>query len=97
LDGYTPDSNATVIDYPGLQLSRNFYSPVYDTPAQQSSRIPDFRDLLYWTGDVSISANGKGLVNFYTSDQTGTYKAIITALTKDGNTAETILTFDVVN
>jgi len=80
-----------------LQLSRNFYSPVYDTPAQESSRIPDFRDLLYWTDDASVSADGKGSVNFYTSDQTGIYKAVITVLTKDGSTAETILTFNVAN
>lgn len=97
LDGFMPDPNATVIDYPGLQLSRRFYSPVYETVAQQTSRIPDFRDLLFWNDDASLSDDGKGSVNFYTSDQTGTYKVVITALTKDGSIAETTLTFNVVN
>lgn len=97
LEGFTPDPDATVIDYPGLQLNRKFYSPVYETLAQQRSRIPDFRDLLFWNDDISISADDKGSVNFYTSDQTGTYKAVITAITTNGSVAETTLTFDVVN
>lgn len=84
LEGYTPDPNSTVIDYSGLQLNANFYSPVYQTPEQKSSRLPDFRDLLYWNNNVSLSSEGKGEAELYTSDQTGKYVIVVTTLTKSG-------------
>ena len=46
LPGFELDPRAAVIDYEGLQLEREFYSPVYDTDAKLSSHLPDFRNLL---------------------------------------------------
>ncbi len=84
LEGYTPDPNATVIDYAGLQADTKFYSPVYQTPEQLTSRMPDFRELLYWSDNILVSSEGRGSGEFYTSDQTGTYIVEVTMLKNDG-------------
>jgi hypothetical protein len=81
LGGVDLDTHAVVIDYEGLQLKREFYSPVYDTEAQATSRIPDFRNLLYWSPSVG---KGKNTVSFYTSDQDGKYIGVIQGLTANG-------------
>ena len=48
LGGYILDPHATVVDYEGLQLQREFYSPSYATEEQAGSHLPDFRNVLYW-------------------------------------------------
>ncbi len=95
LAGFEIDPRATVIDYEGLQLKRDFYSPVYDTQEQQLSRLPDFRNLLYWCPDVITNSNGKEQTNFYTSDQPGKYAAVIQGLSEDGRAGTAITYFEV--
>jgi hypothetical protein len=93
LGGIELDPRAIVIDYEGLQLRREFYSPVYETPAQITNRIPDFRNLLYWS--PSVNTQGKGAVSFYTSDQPGKYIGVVQGLTANGDAASQYFTFDV--
>ncbi|MDF2433266.1 MAG: hypothetical protein JWP44_2897 [Mucilaginibacter sp.] len=93
LGGVELDPRAVVIDYEGLQLRREFYSPVYDTQDQVGSRIPDFRNLLYWS--PSVTASGKEPVSFYTSDQPGKYVGVIQGITANGDAASQYFTFDV--
>ncbi len=88
------DPHAVVIDYEGLQLEREFYSPVYDTP-QQNSHTPDFRTLLYWAHDIMPDANGEQHIRFYTSDKKGNYVAIIQGLTADGQCGSNMIRFEV--
>lgn len=71
---------AVVLDYEGMQLQREFYSPVYETAAQVGSRLPDFRNLLFWSPNLET----KGQVNFYTSDVSGKYIGVIQGLSKAG-------------
>jgi hypothetical protein len=91
LGGVELDPKAVVIDYEGLQLHRQFYSPVYDTEAQSSSRIPDFRNLLYWSPNI----NAQNKVSFYTSDQPGKYVGVIQGITGNGDAASQYFTFEV--
>lgn len=91
LGGADLDPKAVVMDYEGLQLRREFYSPVYDTDSSLASRIPDFRNVLYW----SPSVNTKGPVSFYTSDQTGKYACVIEGITQDGRAGSQYFTFTV--
>ncbi|HAL83531.1 MAG TPA: hypothetical protein DCO83_15930 [Mucilaginibacter sp.] len=93
LGGVELDPHAVVIDYEGLQLRREFYSPVYDTETQAASRIPDFRNVLYWS--PSVAEQGKGNVSFYTSDQTGKYVGVVQGLTQKGDAAAHYFTFEV--
>ena len=60
-----------------LQYQREFYSPVYETQDQISSRLPDFRNVLYWSPDIHTDAQGKAEINFFTSDLKGKYIAVL--------------------
>jgi hypothetical protein len=95
MGGFELDPKAVVLDYEGMQLQREFYSPVYQTADQQKSRLPDFRDVLYWAPDVNTDATGKAMVSFYTSDKTGKYITVMQGLTADGLAGSYTLRFDV--
>jgi hypothetical protein len=96
LAGTEIDPHAVVMDYEGLEQQRIFYAPAYDTDKAYNSRIPDFRDVLYWSPNVNTDANGKNSLSFYTSDQTGKYIAIIQGMAADGTAASQVFTFQVV-
>jgi len=83
--------NALVIDYDGLQKQRQFYSPVYDSQKQISNRVPDFRNLLYWSPNINTNTNGKASLSFYTADQTGEYIIMIQGLSANGNSGSQII------
>jgi hypothetical protein len=95
LAGFEIDPRALVLDYEGLQLQRKFYSPVYDTDEQRASRLPDFRNALYWQPDVYTNAQGKANLSFYTSDQPGKYIGVIQGLTTNSEAGSTYFTFEV--
>ncbi|MFD0795164.1 hypothetical protein ACFQZX_16195 [Mucilaginibacter litoreus] len=90
LGGIELDPHAVVIDYEGMQLQREFYSPVYNTDAQLNSRMPDFRSLLYWSPNVTAEK-----VSFYTSDMKGKYIGIVQGISTDGQPAAQTFSFDV--
>lgn len=93
--GYELDRHAAVIDYEGLQLQREFFSPVYETQQQADSRLPDFRHLLYWAPDIKTNENGKQDINFYSSDISGKYAVVLQGLTADGKTGNKVIFFQV--
>jgi hypothetical protein len=89
------DPRATVMDYEGLQLQREFYSPSYDTQDKINSHLPDFRNVLYWSPDIRVDQSGKNTVHFYTSDRKGKYIMMLQGLSKDGNPASATMMFEV--
>ena len=95
LGGNEIDPHAVIMDYEGLELQREFYSPAYDTETAAASRIPDFRNVLYWTPNVLTDKGGKSSLSFYTSDQTGKYIGVIHGLTPNGEAGSQYFTFDV--
>lgn len=95
LGGVELDPHAVVLDYEGLQLRRVFYSPVYDTDQQVASRIPDFRNVLYWNPSITTSAQSKQQVSFYTGDREGQYIGVIQGLTADGIAGSQYIKFEV--
>jgi hypothetical protein len=92
LGGVELDPHAIVMDYEGMQIRREFYSPVYDNAAEIASRIPDFRNLLYWSPSVNTQG---GQASFYTSDQPGKYVGVIQGLTANGDAGSQYFTFEV--
>jgi hypothetical protein len=95
LGGVEMDPHAVVIDYEGMQLQREFYAPAYETEAQQKSRMPDFRNLLFWAPDINTGAQFGSKVTFYTSDKTGKYIGLIQGITPDGDAGVQTFSFDV--
>ena len=95
LGGYILDPHATVVDYEGLQLQREFYSPSYETEAAITSHLPDFRTVLYWAPEVPMPAPGKGALSFYSSDLPGKYIVIAEGITRDGTAGSGMTSFEV--
>ena len=59
------------------------------------NRLPDFRNVLYWSPDVLCDEDGKGELNFYTSEIPGTYAIVVQGITADGYAGSAISTFSV--
>ena len=89
------DLKPVVLEYEGLQYQREFYSPVYETQDQISSRLPDFRNVLYWSPDIHTDAQGKAEINFFTSDLKGKYIAVLQGMNVDGRVGERSVLFEV--
>jgi len=70
--------------YEGCLKDEIFYSPDYSTDAARLSRIPDFRNTLYWNPGVVTSESGSAFAEFYTSDEKMEYTVIIDGFTSDG-------------
>ncbi|MBK8089409.1 MAG: hypothetical protein IPK31_16560 [Chitinophagaceae bacterium] len=95
LSEYELDPNATVIDYEGLQLQRKFFSPVYESKEQYETRLPDYRNVLYWAPDIIINETGKKEISFYCSDLPGNYVIVLQGLSENGKTGSQTLQFQV--
>ncbi|HVU58325.1 MAG TPA: hypothetical protein VHD83_24860 [Puia sp.] len=93
LAGYTLDANATVIDYEGLQLQREFYSPSYETEQAATDHLPDYRNVLYWSPDVQVAP--KSALSFYSSDVAGKYIVVVEGLAADGTAGSGMASFEV--
>jgi hypothetical protein len=88
-------TKATILDYDGLQLKREFFSPEYATEQQVGNRLPDYRNQLYWAPDVKTNAKGDASVVFYTSDMKGKYVVVIEGMDEAGHAGTYSFTFDV--
>ena len=83
LEGYELSPGSLVLEYDGLQLEREFYSPEYETTAPSLQRIPDFRNVLYWSPHIK-SINGKNNISFHTSDVPGKYLVVAQGISEGG-------------
>ena len=95
LAGYPLNPHALLEEYELLQVPREFYAPRYDTEAQQRSRLPDLRNLLYWNPALNLAANQPQTLDFFTSDQAGRYLVVVQGLTPDGHLGSTSFAFEV--
>ena len=76
--------NVTVADYSGPAINAEFNFPVYDNEAARNSKIPDFRNVLYWRSSLPVNRQGKSFVQFYASDLEGEYAIVVRAVSADG-------------
>jgi len=95
LGGFPLNPHALIEEYEGLQVPREFYTPRYDTEAEQRRRLPDLRNLLYWNPDVQLRAGQPQTLDFATSDQVGRYLVVAQGLTPSGQLGSTSFTFEV--
>lgn len=64
----------------------SFISPDYSSQDLKKSRVPDYRNTLYWNPAVTTGSDGKARVEFWSSDNKADYVIRIQGLTKDGKT-----------
>lgn len=65
----------------GFSVGREFYTPDYSLKLD-SHKKPDLRSTLYWNPEVDLSARYP--IEFYTSDEKGTYLIHLEGITSDG-------------
>jgi len=66
----------------GYQTPAEFYA--YETEQSRRSDVPDFRTTLYWDPAVRLDSDGQAQVEFFSSDATVDYEAIVEGVTDDG-------------
>ena len=95
LPGFSLNPHDVILDYDGLQNQRIFYSPDYSTTASINSRLPDFRNVLYWSPEIHTDEKGRGSISFYTGDVPGEYLVEIQGISNDGYAGNSSFTFSV--
>lgn len=78
----------------GFYKGREFYSPNYDDP-EINKKIADLRTTIYWNPNVISDSTGKASVEFFNSDGTGNYKAIVEGINVDGTIGRQIFRYSV--
>lgn len=94
LEGFELDARYVQVDYTGLQMEREFYSPRHEYESENEARLPDQRSLLFWDAKLA-GTTGKVDTRFFTSDVEGTYQVVVEGLTNDGKAGFATLTFKV--
>jgi hypothetical protein len=94
-DGYELDPGLLSIDYDGLQLQRSFYAPEYGSKERLDSKLPDFRNTLYWNPFLRTDKEGNTNLSFYTGDVPGNYRVVIQGINPAGGLISTSTTFTV--
>jgi len=64
-----------------------FSAPDYADPLKKQSRIPDFRNTLYWNPSAKTDNEGRIILEFWTSDLAGEYLIDIQGITPGGQPA----------
>jgi hypothetical protein len=83
-------SNILLPDYMTRSLYRvtdpipSFVSPDYSSPDTKSSRIPDYRNTLYWDPSVRPGTDGKTTIGFWSSDNSSDYIVRVEGITASG-------------
>lgn len=87
------EAGAIIMDYEGLQMKREFYSPAYEKGA--ASTLPDFRNVLFWSPGIKTSESGQAAITFFTSDVAGKYIGVIEGMDAKGRAGRRQFTFEV--
>jgi hypothetical protein len=95
LADFEVNPKALSLNYEGLQLHREFYSPRYENDKERNNHLPDQRSLLYWNPSVSTEKDKPAKIEFYTSDVIGSYQVTIQGMSADGSASSSSYTFTV--
>jgi hypothetical protein len=85
-DAFELDPHLIALNFQGLEMQREFYAPTYDTPGKKASRLPDYRNTLYWNPDIHTAASGPTPLSFYSCDQKGRYLGLLQGMDDSGHT-----------
>ena len=76
----------------GFYRVRQFYSPKYDANPDTK---PDLRTTVYWNPHLVSESTGKANINYFNTDQAGTYRIVIEGIDVNGNLARQVVNYQV--
>lgn len=76
--------NAARFKYNVVEPVSSFSSPDYSSDTLKRSRIPDFRNTLYWNPSVIQAINEKEYIEFWTSDGVGSFEINLQGINNKG-------------
>ena len=94
-EGLQLNNKELLLEDEGWQRQRKFYVPDYNNSLIKESRIPDFRELLYWAPEVKTSKTGSSKISFFTGDLTGKFVVVVKGVSDDGRVVNQMETFEV--
>lgn len=94
-DAVELDPGSVLVDYEGLQLRREFYSPAYTSDDKGDPRVPDLRTTLLWVPNIDLANEQVKTVKGSTSDFTGAFRVIFCGLTASGMPVQNETVFQV--
>ncbi len=77
------ESSATIVDYEGYSIMKEFYAPDYATPAD--NQYNDYRLTLDWKPELFVSGKDQRIaIPFYNNDRTKRFKIVAEGITTTG-------------
>ncbi|MBU1374241.1 MAG: carboxypeptidase-like regulatory domain-containing protein [Bacteroidetes bacterium] len=89
-----PPTNVLTFKPKGYAVERQFYTPKYSGPRNTLQRA-DIRSTIYWNPEVVTDKTGKAALEFFNSDNIGTYRVTIEGIDKNGNIGRTVYKYKV--
>ncbi len=83
-EGFTAPASSVRLPYRVSEPVWSFRSPVYSLPSERNSRVPDFRNTMYWNHRLPLSDGTVRVPEFYSSDLKGEYVISIQGISADG-------------
>jgi hypothetical protein len=78
------NKKAFVVEYDGVQPLKEYSTPTYNIISEENTRMPDYRNVLYWDPHFETDEKGEAILEFYTSDDASVYEIKVEGLSKDG-------------
>lgn len=77
------ESSATIVDYEGYSIMKEFYAPDYSLPAE--NKYNDLRLTLDWKPELFVSGSNQKIdLSFYNNDRTKRFKIVVEGIAADG-------------
>lgn len=90
-----PKQNVVTFAVQGYTKAKEFYSPKYDV-TKAGTLGGDLRNTIYWKPNViTDKTTGTATINFFNSDQRGSYRAIIEGIDAEGNIGRSVIHYNV--
>ena len=97
-DGSTPASIQYApnnLRMAGYYTPRQYEFPNYANHDTESSKLPDYRALLYWQSNIAVNSSFSTPFSFYTNDQVGTFWVRVEGITESGEFISAMTAFRV--
>jgi hypothetical protein len=95
LHGVKAPVGISKLTMPVFSKPREFYTPRYEQLKAEDWEKPDLRSLVHWNPKLKTDSVGKSNLSFYNSDNTGSIRVVVEAISNNGEIGYSELLYDV--